>query len=177
VNPVSVTGYTPLQVLGLRPGASEEEIRAAYRGLARAVHPDVLPTGGALFAIIQAALEGALEGRGWPPRCAGVEDEPGAPSFPPAPPRPPRKARQRARPKTPKPPQWRQTVKGNFTRKRGDQWITVYPVPAGGNTEGPELWVWIGPDPSNTNVSIKSKGSFRASGDAILDADMFYGGR
>ena len=34
----------PYQVLGLRPGATQEQIRVAYRKLAKQFHPDVNPT-------------------------------------------------------------------------------------------------------------------------------------
>ena len=34
-------GRSPEEVLGLRPGASADEIKSAYRNLARRYHPDV----------------------------------------------------------------------------------------------------------------------------------------
>ena len=33
----------PYKVLGLSPGASDEEVKAAYRKLAKKYHPDTLP--------------------------------------------------------------------------------------------------------------------------------------
>jgi hypothetical protein len=38
-----VTATNPYQVLGLKPGATADEIRAAYRRLAAQIHPDTQP--------------------------------------------------------------------------------------------------------------------------------------
>lgn len=46
---------TPYEYLGLRPDASLEDIKAAYRNLAKEYHPDVCEDGGATMAAINAA--------------------------------------------------------------------------------------------------------------------------
>src|SRR5512142_509944 len=69
----------PYRVLGLVPGATEGEIRSAYRRLAKLNHPDTagersLPR----FLAIKAAYEdlvdgeGRLRGRDWPGRSGGA---------------------------------------------------------------------------------------------------------
>lgn len=44
-------------VLGVAPGASREEIRAAFRRLARALHPDVNPRGAETFKQVTRAYD------------------------------------------------------------------------------------------------------------------------
>lgn len=53
----------PLTILGLKPGASQDEIKARYRDLARSLHPDA---GGdpAHFAKVTAARDNALSQAG-----------------------------------------------------------------------------------------------------------------
>lgn len=56
---------SPLEVLGLRPGATEGQIKAAYRRLAKIHHPD---RGGseAKFIEVTAAYKFAMAGEGEP---------------------------------------------------------------------------------------------------------------
>lgn len=57
----------PYQVLGLERSASDEEIRARYRGLLRQLHPDTAGVKGTevLFQIVMAAYEAVSKERGW----------------------------------------------------------------------------------------------------------------
>jgi hypothetical protein len=49
-----------LEVLGLKPGATHDEIQDAFRRLSLRVHPDVCPTGGGLFRVLLDARDSAL---------------------------------------------------------------------------------------------------------------------
>ena len=52
---------TPLEILGLRPGASSAEVNAAFRALSLVVHPDVCPAGAGLFRVLSEARDAALQ--------------------------------------------------------------------------------------------------------------------
>jgi hypothetical protein len=130
--PVTVQGLEPWAILGLSPGASTEEVRGAVRLLAKAVHPDVLPRGAALFLIVQAAADACQNGGQWPRMALAL---PPASSPVPKPPPAPKPAREtRVVP-------WRITRKGNWARKIGpDTWINVYLTKDGSG------WRFLGPD-------------------------------
>jgi DnaJ domain len=61
----------PYALLGLRPGASPEEVTAAYRRLAKEWHPDLAgPDAGRMMALINAAYD-LLRSAGWQQRSHG----------------------------------------------------------------------------------------------------------
>jgi hypothetical protein len=55
-----------LEVLGLKPGASKEEIQDAFRRLSLRVHPDVCPSGAGLFRVLTEARMSALGHHAFP---------------------------------------------------------------------------------------------------------------
>jgi hypothetical protein len=64
----------PYRVLGLRAGASLDEVKRAYRRLAKANHPDTAgPTAIPRFLAIQAAYELLVEGRSGEPASDGAQ--------------------------------------------------------------------------------------------------------
>lgn len=72
----------PYRILGLAPGASTDDVKRAYRRLAKQFHPD--SAGGAAtsrFLAVQAAYE-ALVASGGPGRSAGVGRRPPGPAAP-----------------------------------------------------------------------------------------------
>lgn len=152
-NPVSVSGLTPLEVLGLGPSASPEEVRGSFRLLAKVLHPDVLPRGAGLFKVLQAAQDAALVRNAWvapPPMAGGFTRE-----FPPVPTAPPAPVRR---------PEWRQNKKGGYSRKEGAEWVNVYAKGAG--------WKWAGPSPNGGTEFCNEV--FDGPMDAMEDADAFY---
>ena len=69
----SVRNY--YDVLGVAPEASQEDIKKAYRLLAKAYHPDVNRTPGAVFSLqgdkrSQSSAVGAGQARSLRPACA-----------------------------------------------------------------------------------------------------------
>lgn len=76
----------PYEVLGLAPSASEEEIRAAWRRLARAYHPDLNPAPDAHARLVQ--INQAYEVLGDPERrrLHDLRSALSAPTFAPPPP-------------------------------------------------------------------------------------------
>lgn len=56
---MSTAEHDHYQTLGITPGANLDEVRRAFRALARKHHPDLNPASGAAkqFAIVQAAYE------------------------------------------------------------------------------------------------------------------------
>ena len=65
---------SPYKILGVLPGASQEEIKKAYRALARKYHPDVNKEPGAeeRFKEINEAY-GVLMNSGFPGKSSGVK--------------------------------------------------------------------------------------------------------
>ncbi len=65
----------PHAILGISPGATTEEVRAAFRAKARACHPDVNPGAGAAaaFETLRRAYEAILAE---PPRDLTPPDDP-----------------------------------------------------------------------------------------------------
>ena len=57
-----MTRAEALEVLGLTPAASDEDIKAAYRNLSKRVHPDVAGGSAELFRRVQVAYERLAEG-------------------------------------------------------------------------------------------------------------------
>jgi hypothetical protein len=55
---------TALEILGLGPGASRDDINAAYKRLSLVVHPDHCNEGAGLFRLLGEARLAALDGRG-----------------------------------------------------------------------------------------------------------------
>jgi curved DNA-binding protein CbpA len=65
---IAFFGITPLEVLGLKPGASLDDVGGAFRRLARVVHPDVCPGGAGLLRLLVAARDSALSAPSAPER-------------------------------------------------------------------------------------------------------------
>jgi len=160
-NPISVRGLTPREVLGLHPSASEDEVRGAFRLLAKVFHPDLLDRGAALFQLVQAAHDAALVGNVWPgalDALAGFERgfPPGVPASPAAP--------RAARPGVAR-ASWRMNKKGGWSRKESGEYVNVF-------FRGLD-WHWAGPDLlGGTNFC---DGRFVSAQDAMVDADAYYG--
>ena len=68
----------PHQILGVRKHATEEEVRAAWRGIARDTHPDRNPSPNAArdFIEARAAYEWMLSHRSYAPPSATTTREP-----------------------------------------------------------------------------------------------------
>jgi curved DNA-binding protein CbpA len=54
---ITIPGITPLEILGLKRGASLDEVGTAFRRLSKLVHPDVFPGGDGLFRVLVAARD------------------------------------------------------------------------------------------------------------------------
>jgi hypothetical protein len=65
---IAFLDITPLEVLGLKPGASPDDVGSAFRRLSKAVHSDVCPGGAGLFRLLVAARDAALATPGVPER-------------------------------------------------------------------------------------------------------------
>ena len=60
----SMDKNNPYTVLGVKPGASEEEVKTAYRQLAKQLHPDVnkAPDAAKQFQSVKQAYEVSMQG-------------------------------------------------------------------------------------------------------------------
>ncbi|MBS1848565.1 MAG: J domain-containing protein [Actinobacteria bacterium] len=96
---MTVSDATPYEVLGLEPGATQAEIKLAYRRLVRVTHPDAGGTD-ALFRQVDDAYRTLVDGRHEDVR--GDQGSP-PPRRDPRPPPPPRRD-----PRPPPPPRWMQ---------------------------------------------------------------------
>jgi hypothetical protein len=73
--------FDPYRVLGVPPGAPMEEVKAAYRRLAKRHHPDAAgPNQLARFLTVQAAYETIARARGGPARSQGGTPRSSAPA-------------------------------------------------------------------------------------------------
>ncbi|QSB15350.1 DnaJ domain-containing protein [Natronosporangium hydrolyticum] len=87
--PTEGEAIDPHQVLGVAPDASAEQIRAAYRRLARQHHPDLNPDAAAAeFRAVDEAYRSLTSG-GAPPGGAAAPPSPAPPAAPAAPPQTP----------------------------------------------------------------------------------------
>lgn len=158
MNHVSVNGLQPYEILGLHKGASADEARGAMKLLAKIIHPDILPRGGGLFAIVKAAAEAMADAGGqWPvqatPWRPAPPSRPRTPQAPPAPRPAPRNSGG-----------WKSNAKGNWSRKQSREWVTVYLK----NGE----WRWVGP---GLNGPEYGPDAFDTAEAAMADADTFFG--
>ena len=62
-------------VLGLSPGADEQEVRAAYRRLVKDVHPDTAPSDASRFMEVKEAHDALMDGNGGTRGAAAVHGE------------------------------------------------------------------------------------------------------
>lgn len=161
LNPITINGLSPWEILGLHPNASAEEVGGAMKLLAKVVHPDLLPRGKALYQIVQAAADACKHGGRWPEsesKAMPYPKHPFTPTPPPAP-TPPKAASG----------QWRPTKKGGWCRKVGrESWINVYLAKDGSG------WRFLGPDgDGNTYFDVET---FLTAEDAMAGADEYFRG-
>jgi len=132
----------PHEILGVRKGASKEEAQNAFKLLARAIHPDMVPSNQAgataLFKLINFALEGIKSGGTWP---ANPVPE--------------------VRITDPQLFGWNQNAKGNWTIHKAGLRITVY--------FKNKVWKWIS-NPEAYDEPMFSKTAFMNEREAIENA-------
>lgn len=138
---ITVGGLSPLEILGLSPGAQPGEVASAYRRLAQQAHPDLGGSGG-LMALLTEARDMALSGGTWGTR--GAPDRPeDQPRRADRPARPARPAPAPAPAPAPRPGggwrggyEWIAKPNGNYSARIGDAWVTVFKREGG-------IWNWV----------------------------------
>jgi hypothetical protein len=164
MNPITVIGFSPWEILGLHHGASPEEVSGAMRLLAKSIHPDILPRGKALFQVVQAAAQACKEDGKWP----GLPPEPDHRSE--AAPVPKAPAAPRARSNEPTPPRWNQTKKGGWARRFDrENWLNVFAAKNGAG------WRFAGPD--GEGGTHWDSENFSTAESAMDAADEYFRGR
>lgn len=143
-----------LSILGLSPGASLDEIKSAYKRLAKKYHPDINPHGHKVFIEISAAYEYLIKNFN---KSSTVASKPS--------PKPEQKPKDTKQPDN-KPKTWTPDLRYQFFDERRKRWIS--------NRYSAESFLVKEPDADGHRILLMPKECFDYNGMIEYGNQKFY---